>query len=225
MLFSIQTFLVPVSESEHLLENPLSRQTEQLWLVIYQEEVGTAVTYTVSKRLRGAYFTAEGQEIPSKKWTKEMQALFNERKSTAKLKPSSTKVLWRGWLMIIIGIIAIGGLSYSLYDIVNGGQNKEARLISLKDDIESGDLLFGYYFFRNTDEAGYGWVRVAGLQGTTLSIQFSSDKGNKSEKPGDYSTDSFDDTIYEVSGKMEYQMLVLEALDSSFIFRVLENAD
>ena len=123
MLFSVQTFFEPVAKSEHLLQNPLTNTAEQLTLVIYQEEVSTAVAYRVTKRLHGLFFSKSGEEIPQKKWTAEMKTLFREHKSSTTRKPVSTKILWRGWLMIIIGIVGLGGLGYSLYDIVREPQD------------------------------------------------------------------------------------------------------
>lgn len=152
---------IPVST----LVNPLSGVPEAMKLVLYQPKTKTTTIGSItvySPKATGTFFTADGKDIPTSKWTDEMERFFEQQKS---LYP----VPHKGWKLSLLAKLAIlAALAFVLACIFFLGKallidkpKKDTIKAAIAQPILTGEQYNISSYNPATQKTGYFWVRVA----------------------------------------------------------------
>ena len=113
---------------------PLSGEMEPMRLVLYQKEVETLLSKQYVKKPSGVFFRiSDNKDIPTSKWTSEMEAFFEQQKVANPVPKKGLKVSWPGKFHRIcnntyIGVFWLVGL-YTFYKKANARECK-SRIIT-----------------------------------------------------------------------------------------------
>lgn len=152
---------IPVST----LINPLSGKNEAMELVLYQPRTKTSAIGSVtaySPKATGTFFTAGGKDIPTSKWTDEMERFFEQQKM---LHPVPNKG-WQFSLLAKLNMLAV--LAFFLAGIFFLGKallvdkpRKDAIKAAIAQPVQVGEQYNISSYNSATQKNGYFWVRVA----------------------------------------------------------------
>lgn len=227
MIITVRTSYIPLEQSEHSLVNPFTGSKEPMTMIIYQEEIDSGVLFRVTNRLSCTFYGADSVQIPASRWTAEMKAVFKEQKRGVTKRPTSTKILFYGWVLIALIIIPTIGLAYNGYRDMVKNNNRKALMHEAKNNPLVNDLYFGGYSITPEEgpiRTGYAWIKVVEVAGDSISIQLSTDNGYKNEVlPKNYNSSIFEPTIYRVGGDLEHGLLQFSSKNSDITFLFMDS--